>query len=207
MTKIAKNSEDFRRLFEAEVKKTYDPKTLDFLATEAVDIIQTRTRAGMDAAGKPFAGYSMKPLYISLRHFPAPKGGIKTPQTGRKQANFARRISRGVMSGAAASPLKRASTRGGKSMFFPGGYRQYKYQYQTHVTLDASGLMLNSIAIRRSGPTSRVLHFPLSLQNAKASGHDTGAGRLPVRRFFAIERQQDLDRLSKRWEALARGNV
>jgi len=97
---------------------------------DMVSLIKVRIYKGLDANGKPFKPYSIKPLYVSkgspLARRLAPKGGIKTK----------------------------------KGMFFAGGYREYKEKSRkrsnaiegqtAEVDLTLSGMMMQNFTVLKS---------------------------------------------------------
>lgn len=135
-----------------------DPKTMLEVAGVAKALIVQRTLLGQDVTGAPFIPYSTEPFYAPINKRPA---GYKIPQGGRK-------------------------TRGGKSVFYPGGWRQYKAA-QGHggtPNLSVSGEMLGDIQTR-ARPGVGTLYLGGTLSAAKAHGHHFGTV-VPERRWFDI---------------------
>ena len=94
------------------------------LAANTLAAVKLRTSQGIDANGKPFDGYSTKPIYV------AKQGARLSPKGGRP-------------------------SRTGKSIFYAGGYQQYKRDSRrrggagdsAEVDLVLSGNMLNNFVI------------------------------------------------------------
>lgn len=112
------------------------------LGNDVVALIRLRTGRGMGADGQPFKGYSTTPIYI-----------VKNGPTGQR-----------------LSPKGGRLSRTGRSVYYEGGYRQFKEQSRrgvggAEVDLTLSGEMLRSVAVRSASDTSvtvgtgdRVLH-------------------------------------------------
>lgn len=96
------------------------------LASNTLASIKLRTSKGIDAKGKPFKGYSTKPIYISKR------GARLSPKGGRP-------------------------SRSGRSVFYSGGYQDYKQQSRrrsgsssAEVDLVLSGNMMNNLVVKEA---------------------------------------------------------
>lgn len=97
------------------------------LGSDTLALIKLRTSKGIDAKGKPFKGYSTKPIYISKR------GARLSPKGGRP-------------------------SRSGLSVFYEGGYQDYKHQSRrrgggsssAEVDLVLSGNMMNNLVVKEA---------------------------------------------------------
>ena len=196
-----RNLTEFKAQLITAVGKTTSDKAMDAIALEGIAIIKERTGQGEDVNGEPFVGYSTTPLYIPLKHRPAPRGGIKTPQTRARVRAYNRAIGR---VGLQSSTVKRAAKKlqAGKSMFFPGGYRQYRASISTTVNLKANGDMFRALMARREGK-NRILYFGgAAIENAKSVGNNEGNKFTPRREFFGLGRiKSEQERIQKVWEA------
>jgi hypothetical protein len=173
------------------------PTIMDALAKEARRLIIDRTLEGKGVEGARLAGYDTKALYVQKSHRPAPKGGIATPQTSRKISNH--NAIRGAREGMRAKALARKSTRGGKSVFYPGGYKQYKAETTGTSTPNLSdwGTMFIAMGIKVTGPLSRTLYFMPTKENDKAAGNNE------TREFFDVGLiPSEVEALRKKWEAM-----
>ena len=90
----------------------------EFLANEASTLIYYRTvRDGLDKNGKQFDPYSTKPLYIGGKYFPyATAAGGRTEYSNRRTR----------LTGKQTKGGKDARTGKMKSVYFQGGYGQFK---------------------------------------------------------------------------------
>lgn len=147
-------------------------------------LIEMRTLAGDDVEGNPFVGYSTRPMYASTAKRPA---GYPLPAGGEL-------------------------TDSGKSMYFPGGYRQYKAGIGRGGTpnLSLSNQMLGDMQMRAEEERA-VIDFSTAESAAKAHGHHFGTV-VPQRQFFGIQSNQDLGALEDELagyvaDAAARANV
>lgn len=175
-----KNLPQVQADLQRRVAKCSDKEVMLYIGTRARQMIIERTRAGKDENGGAFRPYSRRPMYVSLRDRPTPRGGIRTPQTRRKAVNYAKRSG-------TAHILQRTSSRGGKSMFFPGGYAEYKRNlYGSKVNLTKTGLMLRSLRIKvRRKAVVIGIYDGMVLGRAHGTNEDRpwfGIGNLPEER-------------------------
>ena len=98
------------------------------IGNDAIALIKERTQEGLDVNDKPFDAYSTKPIYVS-----------KTSKTGKK-----------------LSPKGGRKTESGKSVFYQGGYSQYKKASSgsDKVDLTLSGNMMQSLVVKDATNTS-----------------------------------------------------
>lgn len=177
----------------AEVKATCSQPKLEAMGKFMRDIIVKRTQAGIDADGNSFKPYSAKPAYISMGARPVPRGGVKTPQTLRT----VRAYNKATTTSHQTYVTRKTSGRGGKSMFFPRGYRQYKANIgATWVNLMCTGRMLGSMFASASGKVI-LIAFRSDEANTKAAGNDAR------RDFFGVLRiQKEVERVKQYWQVL-----
>jgi hypothetical protein len=170
-----KNLPQFKSQMEAAVKT--DPAFMDELGLAVKKIIEERSSAGLDAEGNAFAPYSRSPIYVSMKG--ENRGGSLRPSGGRM-------------------------TKSGKSMFFEGGYAQYKAKISDRVNLTNTGRMFRALAHRVSGKRLFVGFYRDNSNpsaNAKASGHVEGAGNMPKRDFFNVGLiRTEVDAIRALWE-------
>ena len=135
-------------------------KTMLQIGNLAKALITQRTLSGRDVRGAGFKAYSTKPFYAPIQRR-AP--GYPAPQGG-------------------------IATKGGKTMFFPGGYRQYKSSMGRGPTpqLSVSNKMLTDIQVRAEEDRA-ILYFASARSAAIAHGHHFGTV-VPKREFFDIGR-------------------
>jgi hypothetical protein len=190
---IVVRADKFRDVLVSEVRATYSEAKLEAMGKFMRDIIVKRTQAGIDADGNSFAPYSTKPAYISMRARPVPRGGLKTPQTLRK----VRAYNKATTTSHQTHVTRKTSGRGGKSMFFPRGYWQYKANVgATHVNLMCTGRMLGAMSCDVSGKVIRI-YFSGDEANTKAAGNDTR------RDFFGVLRvPKEVERVKRYWQVL-----
>lgn len=140
-------------------------------------LIEMRTLAGNDVDGNPFVAYSTKPMYAPVTKrppgYPMPAGGDVTQ----------------------AGTFFGKKTEGGHTMYFPGGYQQYKAGLGRGSTpnLSVSNQMLSDIRVNPEAEKV-VLDFATAESAAKAHGHHYGTV-VPRREFFNIKTNQDLNAL------------
>ncbi|MFZ5426672.1 MAG: hypothetical protein ACOZEN_06835 [Thermodesulfobacteriota bacterium] len=179
------------KAFEAALRKAVADKVAPakalFVGKACRDIIKKRTEAGRDVTGRTFRPYSTTPIYVSKKSRPAPQGGIKTPRTQRRTALYARQTGRVVTAS--------RSKRGGRSVFFPGGYREYKRNiYGRGVNLTLTGRMLGSLYVEQAGPKRFIIGFHGKAENVKARGNQE------TRPFFGVGRVAgEVDLIQKAW--------
>jgi hypothetical protein len=177
----------FQKALEAAVAKTVTERVCLEVGATARDIIRTRTESGRDVDGKPFRPYSTRPCYISLQERPAPRGGIKTPRTPTKVSNYNRRT------GATLKSTGKGP-RGGKTMYFPRGYAEYKANlYGPVVNLTRTGRMLSSLYAEARDRLRVVIGFYGREANDKARWNNES------RPFFGIRQAQEKARLVAAW--------
>lgn len=136
-----------------------------------------RTLAGKDVSGNAFAGYSTQPYYAPVaRRLP----GYPMPAGGRL-------------------------TKSGKSMFFAGGYREYKggLGRGTSPQLSVSNQMLSDEMVRAEDDRA-VIYFGSAASAEKAHGHHFGTNRLPRREHFGIQDSQSLHQIEDELVSLIR---
>jgi hypothetical protein len=177
----------FQKALEAAIAKTITERVCLEVGATARDIIRSRTESGRDVDGKPFRPYSTRPCYISLQERPAPRGGVKTPRTSRKISNYNRRSG-------ASMQTARKSARGGKTMFFPRGYAEYKANlYGAVVNLTKTGRMLSSLYVEARDRLRVIIGFYGREANDKAQWNNE------TRPFFGIRQAQEKARLVAAW--------
>lgn len=188
---------ELMNVLRAEVGKAQSDAALDQLAMDAREIIILRTKEGKDCEGQDFHPYSEEPTYISKAHRPAPTGGIPTPRSKGAIKGAATKSGGFAFSAKTGKMVKTA----GRSMFFPGGYKQYHSAFSTeYPNLTGTGKMLESLVFRRTDK-GRVLYFATDFSNLKASGHIEGNKYTPKRDFFTKLSDAEQAKLSKNWEA------
>lgn len=138
------------------------------LGNTVVALMQERTAAGKDIQGRDFADYSTRPFYAPVTNRPP---GYPTPAGGRL-------------------------TESGKSMHFPGGWKEYKGGIGRGTTpqLSVSGQMLGAMQVS-STDKGAVISFATAEAGEKAHGHQMGAGHLPRREHFGIKDNQTLGKI------------
>jgi hypothetical protein len=119
-------------------------KDTKMLASNTLASIKLRTSRGIDANGKKFDDYSTKPIYVSFR------GARLKPKGGTRKS------------------------RTGKSVFYQGGYQQYKHDSRkrnkraksAEVDLVLSGQLMNNLVVLSAteskftiGLTKHVQHY------------------------------------------------
>ena len=188
------NAAEFAKALESFVGTLADPKVLGSVALEARNIIWERTQQGLDPNGDSFKPYSTRPLYIPMKPGPegmTPRGGIKTPQARVKVRGY----NSGHATNAQSSRVN-AGRRGGKSMYFPLGYRQFKHGVDSSgkVSLSLTGHMFHSMRTRVSGRVG-LIEFDPGLYSQKAIGNERR------RHFFDVgHRAVEAARLRVTWE-------
>lgn len=178
-TVVVKTVQELRVALGNEVRRISGIKVMDRLGYTAKRIIEERTVVKhQDAAGEELPSYSTRPTYISLKDRPVPRGGIKTPQTRRRISLYNAKY--GARESLRNRSRANASKRGGKSMFFPGGYRQYKANlYGSRRNLTKTGYMFMNL--RWKAEEKKVtLYFATDETNKKAYYNNE------VAEFFAI---------------------
>ena len=158
-TRIVSSSKDSLTKFRLQMPASGDPRIAVNLAGAGKTIIQMRTAAGKGAGGKPFTPYSTKPIYMPVDKR---KPGYKKPAGGRP-------------------------SKSGKSVFYAGGYAEYKSAGGFGATpqLSVSNQMLGSIQIGVMASNHAFLFFANREAAAKAHGHEFGTG-VPQRSFFDL---------------------
>lgn len=190
-----KNAPQFKAALGRKIESLSSRDVLLYVGQTARRLIITRTRSGKNEDGRAFRPYSVRPVYVSLKDRPVPRGGIKTPQTKRKAGLYTRRTG-------TAREVGRTTKRGGKSMFFPGGYREYKSNlYGAGVNLTKTGLMLRAVraVVRRKAVRVGVYDGDV-LDRAHGTHEDRrwfGIGNLPSERKA----------LQEAWREAVRRNV
>jgi hypothetical protein len=139
-------------------------RTMTEVASTVKSLIVQRTLAGRDIYGRPFTAYSTKPAYISIENRPP---GYPKPKGGR-------------------------TSRTGKSMYFEGGYAEYKAGLGRGIRpqLSVSESMLHDIRSRVLSHDRAILFYQGRLSAAKAATHHLGHGDVPARPHFDIGRQR-----------------
>jgi len=110
-------------------------KDTKVLASNTLASIKLRTSKGIDANGKKFDDYSTKPLYVSFR------GARLKPKGGTRKS------------------------RTGKSVFYQGGYQQYKHDSRkrnkraksAEVDLVLSGQLMNNLVVLSATETKFII--------------------------------------------------
>jgi len=120
------------------------------LGADTLAAIKLRTSKGIDANGKPFNGYSKRPLYVSYR------GARLKPKGGRV-------------------------SRTGQSVYYKGGYDQYKRESRQHdedssalVDLVLSGTLMNNLVLLRADAQRFVIGLT---QHVRYYGYDVNNDR------------------------------
>ncbi len=131
------------------IPELWTEKDSRITALDTIAMIRSRVYSGRDTKDQPFAGYSTRPIYISR------KGARLKPKGGRTK-----RLK--------AVGRKRAM----KTMYFAGGYKEYKQksrrrvkggQNQTaEVDLTLSGALMNNIVTTQVSKTG----FTIGLSSA-----------------------------------------
>lgn len=150
---------DVRRRLRGIADRVASPAMMRELGDTAKALITTRTLLGVSASGDRFAPYSTTPMYVSVANRPP---GYPRPSGGQP-------------------------SRTGRSVYFEGGYQQYKAGIGRGAirNLSVSGEMLGDIQVRAEWGKA-ILFFGSALSAAKAHGHHTGANNLPESEFFDI---------------------
>ena len=186
--------EKLEAALQAEVRETYSEPKLEAMGKFMRDIIVNRTKEGLDADGQSFPGYSTKPIYIPMSARPVPRGGEETPRAifGHKEESFWISAKTGKV---AKAP--RGKKGKGRSMFFKGGYAEYKRNIgASFVNLMCSGRMLGSMFSSAAGRVIRIA-FRGDDANMKAIGNDS------TRNFFGLMRiQKEVERIQAYWKVL-----
>jgi len=111
-------------------------KDTKMLASNTLAAVKLRTSKGIDANGKKFKGYSTKPLYVAFR------GARLKPKGGTRKS------------------------RTGKSVFYQGGYKQYKHDSRkrsggrgksAEVDLVLSGQLMNNLVVLSATETKFII--------------------------------------------------
>ena len=111
-------------------------KDTKMLASNTLASIKLRTSRGIDANGKKFKGYSTTPLYVAFR------GARLKPKGGTRRS------------------------RTGKSIFYQGGYKQYKHDSRkrsggrgksAEVDLVLSGQLMNNLVVLSATETKFII--------------------------------------------------
>jgi hypothetical protein len=141
-----------------DFSKQIGSKTMLQIGNVAKALIIQRTLAGKDASGSAFTPYSTTPRYLPIKKRPV---GYPAPAGGQ-------------------------TTKGGKTMFFSGGWKQYKsgIGLGARPQLSVSGKMLNDIQVRAEEEKA-ILYFGSARSGAIAHGHHFGT-TVPRREFFDI---------------------
>jgi len=168
-----------------EFERSMDATMYLELGNTVVALMAERTAAGKDVSGNAFAAYSTKPFYAPVaRRTP----GYPLPAGGRL-------------------------TKSGKSMHFPGGYKEYKggIGRGTAPQLSVSGAMLGDERVRATDDLA-VIYFATAASAEKAHGHQFGTGHLPRREHFGIKDNQTMRQVEDELvglitERAARANV
>ena len=115
------------------------PRIMRQIGLDAIMLIRERTVSGVSATGQPFIGYSTRPISISVKQFPKPKGGRLSKsgnyvyyQGGYKEYKQLSRMPGTVQP--RKNPQAKAPT--------------------AEVDLTLTGLMLNSIQVKQVTKTS-----------------------------------------------------
>jgi len=120
--------------------KLVTPQMMRAVALDTIVLIRERTVSGVDVNGRPFKGYSTKPLYVPRSRFPRPRGGRPAGKSVYYQGGY--------------KEYKELSREPGKV-----GPRQNKKAKgpTAEVDLTLTGLMLNSIQATKMLPTGYIL--------------------------------------------------
>lgn len=145
-------------------QRTRSRRTMSAVASTVRALIVQRTLSGRDIHGRPFTPYSTTPIYVSVDNRPP---GYPKPSGGRK-------------------------SRTGRSVYYEGGYAQYKTSIGRGVRpqLSISQETLGDIKHRVTAPDRAILRFQTKESENKAAGHHFGSGNLPQREFFDIGEQK-----------------
>ncbi len=127
-------------------KKLWSKKDTMILAMNTLAAIKLRTSKGLDSDGKPFKDYSTNPIYIPI----------------------------GKGTGARLKPKGGRVSRTGNSVFYSGGYQEYKHDSRkrgggddsAEVDLVLSGALMNNLVVLNAqqtrftiGLTSHVKYY------------------------------------------------
>jgi len=192
---VVKNATQLETVLLDTVKGLGNAKVLTNLGYWVKHRIEDRTvKENVGMNGQAFPGYSTTPTYISKSDRPAPRGGINTPQTKRKVRAWNKR----VQSSLQTSVSRNTSGRGGKSMYFPGGYRQYKAAlYGTRRNLTKTSRMLANLSYKAE-PNHLLMYFAGDESNSKAVWNDEATP------FFGVGLYpEEATQLQKAWEGFA----
>jgi len=188
--------------------------------------ILERTARGVDVDGREFAPYSGKGPYY---YCPAGQAGrqfgeSKKDQIVREQ-RAAKRLHAKLRNKSGAKEAGPHLSRTGRSLVFPGGYRQFK-EYLGRTTVDLTGPraphMLQSMRVRcnqqtdADAPVGQDDHlepcdnFAVGIYDgmaARASGHQDGNNaNLPQRRFIGASKE-DISEMTEILAARMRGRI
>jgi hypothetical protein len=197
------------------IRALCDRSVMDKIGYLAKHIIEDRTvNQNLNAEGYVFPMYNTNPIYVSLNDRPKPRGGEPTPRprvrggsVGFDIYSFTSKVRKprkqkrkwvvdyNPYTFSGGRHLAR-----GKSMYFPGGYRQYKANiYGPNRNLTKSGLMFSNLLYKASDKTV-LLYFAGDGPNDRATGNDE---RTPFFRVGLIPEEAQL--IQKTWEEALRG--
>ena len=125
-------------------KKLWTKKDTMSLAMNTLASIKLRTSKGLDADGNPFDSYSVKPIYIPI----------------------------GKGTGARLKPKGGRVSRTGKSVFYAGGYEEYKHKSRkrgspndsAEVDLVLSGSLMNNLVVLNAEQTKFTIGLTSHVQ-------------------------------------------
>jgi len=125
-------------------KQLWSKKDTMRLAMNTLASIKLRTSKGLDADGKPFEDYSTKPIYIPI----------------------------GKGTGARLKPKGGRVSRTGNSVFYSGGYQEYKHDSRkrggpddsAEVDLVLSGALMNNLVVLNAQQTKFTIGLTSHVQ-------------------------------------------
>lgn len=155
--------------------------------------IRTKTAAGLDVDGSPFAPYSKNgPYYYN----PSTAGGKVAGGEDKAARSAAKRLLKKITAKGGSGDLSRT----GRTIKF----EDYGAAHQAfgRPNVDLQGFqaphMLDAMVVLVDGreatandasPAAKVVVAIYGEEAARAEGHNTGAGHLPKRRFFGVSKE------------------
>lgn len=151
--------------------------------------ILERLDKGVDVDGKKFVEYSTAPFYHTVRT--AGRGAARAAHLVRATKRLYNRLTTKQERNKSGAPR---ISRTGKSIFFPGGYRQYKEWLGRRpglVDLTESAKMRQAIQMKATqDATSTGVRMGVygDELGTRAAAHNTGSG-VPKRHWFDVSRR------------------
>jgi len=176
------NEEEFKKELEEEINKLSNEKVMEALAVEVIKGIRERTEQGLDSTSKDFVDYSTKPMYMGL--------------AAKYNANRTK-------------PVGGRETKSGKSMHFPGGYKEYRNNLGvSKPNLENKGTLLQAMQYAFEGLKRIVITIaPIANRQVIGAAINNGEGTQPKREWFDYGQTDAEDRiLQEYWEKLVKDN-